>query len=76
MRFGHDDEVTLKVKPGTPFSKIYAAVAKQQGVEDNTFKLLVDGELLRPDHSTVFAHSQGGILIVLISQRRKWFVCQ
>lgn len=39
----------MKVKSTTSFSKIYAAVAKSRGVEPNTFKLLVDGELLKPD---------------------------
>ncbi|PRQ72916.1 hypothetical protein AAT19DRAFT_16840 [Rhodotorula toruloides] len=44
VRFGQDrDDLQINVKPHTPFSKIYRAVAEHQGKSEDSFTLSFEG---------------------------------
>ncbi|BGO93129.1 hypothetical protein NBRC10512_003314 [Rhodotorula toruloides] len=44
VRFGADrDDLQINVKPHTPFSKIYRAVAEHQGKSEDSFTLSFEG---------------------------------
>lgn len=51
IKFPNREDMSLLVKPTTPFSKIYAAVAKAMGVETSQFILNWDETKLNPTES-------------------------
>jgi hypothetical protein len=45
------DELQINMKPTTPFSKLYDAVATQRGINVKAFRLTYDGERLNGEHN-------------------------
>ncbi|GAA5940873.1 hypothetical protein JCM10213_007991 [Rhodosporidiobolus nylandii] len=44
----NEDDIQLKAKGSTKFSKIYEAVANNRGIEPNSFTLTHDGRRIQP----------------------------
>jgi len=48
VQFADNEEASFRIKPTTPFSKVYEAIAKSRDIGADTFRLLFDGERIEP----------------------------
>ncbi|GAA5850027.1 hypothetical protein JCM3766R1_004361 [Sporobolomyces carnicolor] len=49
IKMNDGTELQIKIKSDTPMKKVYAAVAKNKGLDATGFKITHDGTLIQPD---------------------------
>jgi hypothetical protein len=60
IRTHRGDLIPIKLKKETLMAKVYKAVAQNQGIPENSFRLMLDGQRLSPPTSIKMAEIEDG----------------